>query len=213
MKVEYVSFHNRSARSEYISNRFRHLLVGKILDVGCDKAVLKKLFTRLDYVGIDIEGNPDIRLNLEDIDKLPFDNRVFDCVICSDVLEHLDNLHHIFGELVRVAKKHIIISLPNNWTNARVPIERGRGSFDKYGLPANPPQDRHKWFFSISEATNFIKTQVKKYPILIRDLHVTEKPRLLLNRAFRRLLYPSQDHYLNRYAHTLWVVLEKSEEI
>jgi len=30
---------------------------------------------------------------------LPTVEKKFDCVLCSDVLEHLDNLHHIFGEL------------------------------------------------------------------------------------------------------------------
>lgn len=209
MRVEHVSFQTRSARSEYIVNRFRQFLAGKILDVGCDKALVRTLLPNVDYTGVDVVGDPDIRLNLEDIDELPFDNGAFDCVLCSDVLEHLDNLHHIFGELVRVAKKHLIISLPNNWANARRPIARGKGSFGHYGLPIDPPQDRHKWFFSLSEAINFIKEQGKKYPIAILELHVNEKPRPLLIKAFRRLLYPSQERYLNRYAHTLWCVLEK----
>lgn len=97
MKVEYVTFQSRSERSEYIANRFRPLLAGKILDVGCDKAVLKKLLPHLDYTGMDISGDPDIRLNLEEVDRLPFEEGTFDCVVCSDVLEHLDNFHHIFG--------------------------------------------------------------------------------------------------------------------
>jgi len=209
MKVEYLSFQNRAARSEYIANRFRSFLVGKVLDVGCDKAVLRKLLPHLDYTGTDVLGNPDVRLNLEEIDRLPFDDGAFDCVVCSDVLEHLDNFHHIFGELIRVTKKHIIISLPNNWANARRPIERGKGSFGKYGLPIDPPQDRHKWFFNLSEANDFVKAQAMKFPISILESHVTEKPRPFLIRAARRVWYPSQERYLNRYAHTLWVVLEK----
>ena len=209
MKVEYVAFQSRSERSEYIANRFRPLLAGKILDVGCDKAVLKKLLPHLDYTGTDVSGNPDVRLNLEEIDRLPFDDGAFDCVVCSDVLEHLDNFHHILGELIRVTKKHIILSLPNNWANARVPIERGKGSFGKYGLPIDPPQDRHKWFFNLSEANDFVKAQARQFPISILESHVTEKPRPFLIRAARRVWYPSQERYLNRYAHTLWVVLEK----
>lgn len=209
MKVEYVAFQSRSERSEYIANRFRPLLAGKILDVGCDKAVLKKLLPHLDYTGMDVSGDPDIRLNLEEVDRLPFEEGTFDCVVCSDVLEHLDKFHHIFGELIRVAKKYIIISLPNNWANARIPIARGKGSFGHYGLPLEPPQDRHKWFFGLSEAISFVKGQANKFPIAILASHVTEKPRPSLIRAVRRLGYPSQERYLNRYAHTLWVVLEK----
>ncbi|MFH1144533.1 MAG: methyltransferase domain-containing protein [Candidatus Eisenbacteria bacterium] len=54
------------------------------------------------YVGVDIAGRPDIELNLEKAERLPFDDDAFDTVLCADVLEHLDNLHAIFDELVRV---------------------------------------------------------------------------------------------------------------
>jgi hypothetical protein len=132
-------------------------------------------------------------------------------VVASEVLEHLDNLHEVFGELVRVSKKYLILSLPNNWANARRPIERGKGSFAHYGLPADPPSDRHKWFFSLTEAKAFIEGQVKKYPVRLVELRVSEKPRPFLVRMHRRLRYLSKERYRNRYAHTLWAVLEKSE--
>jgi SAM-dependent methyltransferase len=210
MQVEYVAFRDRSDRAKYIADRFGRFLAGNIIDVGCDKAFLRQLLPQLNYVGVDVAGNPDIKLNLEYVNNLPFDDAVFDCVVCSDVLEHLDNLYHIFAELVRVTKRYIILSLPNNWVNARRPIERGKGSFGHYGLPVHPPQDRHKWFFGFSEAMSFIRGQETKYPISIIEIHATEKPRPAIIRVFRRLMYPSQECYLNRYAHTLWVVFEKA---
>ncbi len=209
MKVEYISFQSRLARSEYIRDRFTHLLVGKLLDVGCDKAILRKLLPNVDYTGVDIAGEPDIKLDLEHIDKLPFNDGTFDCVLCSDVLEHLDNLHHIFDEIIRVTKNYIIISLPNNWVNARRPIGRGKGSFGHYGLPIDPPKDRHKWFFGLSEAINFIKKKEETYPFSIVEIHVTEKSRPIFIRAIYKLLYPTQECYLNRYVHTVWFVLKK----
>ncbi len=207
MKVEYGSFPDRSKRSEYIARRFAPLLQGKVLDVGCDLALLRKLLPRAEYTGIDIGGLPDLTINLEKIDQLPFDDRSFDGVICSDVLEHLDNLHHTFGELVRVCRGHIIISLPNNWANARRPVRRGKGSIGHYGLAVDPPPDRHKWFFNLSEAAGFIEGQARKHPVVIEELYAMEKPRLGLLRLVRRLLNGSQIRYLNRYAHTLWAVL------
>jgi 2-polyprenyl-3-methyl-5-hydroxy-6-metoxy-1,4-benzoquinol methylase len=209
MQVEYVDFRSRAARSAYIATRFKSLFQGKVLEVGCDKALLKQLLPGLDYVGVDMAGEPDLRLNLERIERLPFDDAAFDCVVCTETLEHLDNLHGTFGELMRVAKKYVIISLPNNWVNARVPIQRGKGSPSKYGLPADPPRDRHKWFFSLSDAMDFIQHQRKRYAVSLRECYATEKPRPLLVRVLRRALYPVQMRYLNRYAHTLWVVLEK----
>ena len=210
MKVDYVSFQNRRARIEYIANAFNRFLVGRVLDVGCDEAYLKKMLPDCDYTGLDISGEPDIQLNLEGIDHLPFNDDTFDCVLGSDILEHLDNLHHVFGELVRVSRRHLIISLPNNWVNARKPIERGKGSIGHYGLPVECPADRHKWFFSLAEAKEFINGQLKKYPISLLELRVSEKPRPFIVRFCRRLYYPSQERYVNRYAHTLWVVLKKT---
>ena len=56
---------------------------------------------------------------------------------------------------MRVSRGCIILSLPNNWANARRPIARGRGAIGHYGLPLEPPVDRHKWFFSLAEARQF----------------------------------------------------------
>src|SRR3972149_9076823 len=150
-----ASFNNRVERTQFLVNKFGKYLTGEILDVGCDQAPLKDIVKSIKYTGIDIDGKPTIKVDLERIDRLPFVDREFEVVVCCDVLEHIDNLHQIFGEIVRVAKKTIIVSLPNNWTNARRPIEKGRGTFAFYGLPAQKPQDRHKWFFGLSEAWEF----------------------------------------------------------
>lgn len=209
MNVEYVTFSERSERSKYIATRFKDYLLGKVLDVGCDKAVLKGLIKDIEYIGVDIGGTPDIQINLDKVDRLPFEDGYFNTTVCSDVLEHLDNLHLIFGEIVRVSNRYVIISLPNNWANARKPIGRGTGSFSHYGLPPSRPVDRHKWFFGLSEAINFMKEQEKQYPLNIRELIVNEKPRPVATRIARRLRYPDQERYLNRYSHTVWAVYEK----
>ena len=148
MKIEYISFSTRSERSKYIANKFGKYIEGSLLDVGCDKAVLKTLIPKVDYVGIDVGGEPDMLVDLEKIEALPFEDAQFHAVVCSDVLEHIDNLHQIFDELVRVTNKYLIISLPNNWCNARRPIERGKGQISFYGLPPVKPLDRHKWWWS-----------------------------------------------------------------
>jgi SAM-dependent methyltransferase len=210
MHVDYATFDSRQARIEYLARVFKGFLAGRLLDVGCDKAYLKRLLPDHEHIGVDLSDDADIRLNLES-ERLPFDDNSFDCVIGSDVLEHLDNLHQVFGDMVRVSRKYLIVSLPNNWVNARRPIERGKGSFGHYGLPVDPPRDRHKWFFSLTEAKEFIEGQLKKYPITLLELRASEKPRFFLLRAWRRVCYPSKPRYLNRYAHTLWAVLEKSK--
>lgn len=211
MIVDYVNFYHTEKRAEYIYNKFQNYFGQKILDVGCNQAILKTLINFIEYVGIDISGKPDICLDLEEIDSLPFEDSTFDCVICSDVLEHVDNLHLVFSELIRVSRKYVIISWPNNWVNARVPIERGHGSFKYYGLPVEKPQDRHKWFFCYSDAKHFTQGQIgKNNSLQLVEERVTEKPKFPLFRFLRHLRYPKHENYLNRYAHTYWVVLQKA---
>ena len=207
MELRQAAFKAREDRTRYLFERYGAYLQGCVLDVGCDRAVLKQLAPSIEYLGIDVGGTPDLQLDLEAVVALPFQDKQFDCVVCSDVLEHLDNLHLMFAELVRVTRGHLVLSLPNCWNVARRPIARGRGHFLHYGLPLDPPQDRHKWFFSISEAVDFLRGQGRRHSIHLKDLHTTEKPRSALIRSLRRALYPNPLHYCNRYAHTLWALI------
>lgn len=209
MEIDYVAFPQRADRSRYIANRFGNFLQGSVLDVGCDQAVLRSLLgANTGYFGIDVGGKPDLTVNLDENPVLPFANDEFNCTVCSDVLEHLDKLHLVFNELVRVSKRHLVISLPNNWANARRPIERGKGSIAHYGLPAAPPPDRHRWFFGFTEARLFLEAQAKAHGLSILQFVANDKPRSSLVRLARRARF-DQDRYLNRYAHTLWAVFAK----
>jgi SAM-dependent methyltransferase len=208
MNVEYVAMTRRDQRAEFIARRFAPYLHGKVLDVGCDKARLKQLVPGIDYLGVDVSGTPDLTVNLEK-EPLPFANDEFDCVVCSDVLEHLDNLHDNFKELARVSRGRVVLSLPNNWANARKAIERGHGSFGHYGLPPDPPPDRHKWFFCLTEAQTFLEAQAGRCGLTLTEMFAVEKPRFAMVRWLRRLRHPGQAAYLNRYAHSLWAVCTK----
>jgi len=146
--------------------------------VGCDQALLKELLPLADYIGVDMGGLPDLRLNLETVQHLPFEDGQFHSCVCSDVLEHLDNLHAIFAELVRVTQRYLLISLPNNWANARRPIERGHGRIAHYGLPPERPGDRHKWFFGFDEARAFLLAQCERYPLRLKELVANDKHRM-----------------------------------
>lgn len=49
-----------------------------------------------------------------DINRLPFDSASFDCVICSEVLEHISDHETVLKELVRVLKPQgdLVVSVP-----------------------------------------------------------------------------------------------------
>jgi len=96
--------------------------VESILDIGCGEgSFLNMLQYKINtIVGLDVSRvalryvrGQKIQANAE---KLPFKNRSFDLITCLEVLEHLKQETFIkaIEEIKRVAKKYIIISVPNN---------------------------------------------------------------------------------------------------
>lgn len=209
LTTELATFAERRSRSVYVARRFAPYLATSVLDVGCYEAPLRELLAGVRYMGVDIVGRPDVVVNLDTREPLPFADGSFAAVICIEVLEHLDNLHHVFGELARVSAGHVIVSLPNCWRDARRPLERGHGHFAHYGLPADAPVDRHKWFFSYTEARDFVLAQAARHRLEVVEMFGTEQHRAPWVRAARRLRYPGE-RYFNRYVQTLWAVLRKS---
>jgi SAM-dependent methyltransferase len=208
--VDLIHFPTRTHRIEYMVSIFGRVLAGRVLDIGCASATLRSLRPDLEYIGVDMSDEADLRIDLEAIEHLPFDERSFEAVVCCDVLEHLDNLHQIFAEVVRVSKRYVIVSLPNCWAAARRPIARGKGGVGHYGLPPSPPPDRHKWFFSLTEAHEFAVAMAAQHGLAIVESRVAEKPRPIPVRLARRLRHPKQTRYLNRFAHTLFVLFERT---
>jgi hypothetical protein len=208
LATEFATFRERRERSAFIAQRFAPYLAESVLDVGCYEAPLRTLLQGTRYCGVDIVGAPDIVLDLERAERLPFADGEYRTVICIEVLEHLDSLHRLFGELARVASRNVIVSLPNCWRDARRPIGRGRGHFAHYGLPLEAPVDRHKWFFSYAEARDFLRASAARHGLQVEEMFGTEQHRNALLRAARRIAYPGE-RYHNRYVQTVWAVLAK----
>jgi len=200
-------FNERKKRTEWLYSHFKHLFnKSSVLDVGCYEAPMRYFIGRKNYIGIDFVGNPDIKINLESIKKLPFPAKKFDTVICIEVLEHLNNLYEISQDLFRVSKSSVLISLPNCWRDARVKLQKGRGSFAHYGLPIKKPMDRHKWFFSTYEAIQFLES-IKPSDYELKII-LTEPKRNFLVKTFRKLWY-SKTAYQNKFCQTIWAEFQK----
>lgn len=87
--------------------------------------------------------------------KLPFKNKQFDLVICTHVLEHLFEPFKVMKEIERIAKRNIIIALPNQYTiDERILFLFGKnlqgfnGNYDYWG---------HHTIWSIKAIDEFIK--------------------------------------------------------
>jgi hypothetical protein len=130
--------------------------VRSLLDVGCRDAILRKhIRPQIKYTGVDIVAGPGVDKVANIEDGLPFADGEFDAVVALDLLEHTNNIWFAFDELVRVARRQVVIVLPNvyHWSS-RVRFFLGR-EMDKYVLPAHSIVDRHRWLPSYVSARRF----------------------------------------------------------
>lgn len=88
----------------------------RVLEIGGGIGLLKKVAAvynvSIETVDIDPELNPD---HVASVIELPFDDKSYDVCCAFQVLEHLpfEQSLKAFGELVRVAKHRVILSLPD----------------------------------------------------------------------------------------------------
>ena len=87
-----------------------------VLELGVGSGLFKALAghfgVAVTTVDIDTELKPDYMASATD---LPFDDNSYDCVCAFQMLEHLPYEQSLkaFGEMARVARHHIVISLPD----------------------------------------------------------------------------------------------------
>ncbi len=103
-----------------------------VLDVGCGEGFLLRYLPPLtQYVGVDYNEDSlylaenskfqapnskqiqNIKFQKENVYSLSLENKQFDLVFCLEVLEHLKNYEKALREIKRVAKKWVILSVPN----------------------------------------------------------------------------------------------------
>jgi hypothetical protein len=89
------------------------------LEIGFyDLRITSLLRKKIDLISIDLPrrvNNADkIRLVFANVRSLPFLDRQFDLVLCTEVLEHLatDTLVKAVAELIRVSRKYVLVSVP-----------------------------------------------------------------------------------------------------
>ncbi|MDR2727860.1 MAG: class I SAM-dependent methyltransferase, partial [Chitinispirillales bacterium] len=97
---------------------------GTVLDVGCGRGyILSKIMEsnpNARCTGVDLTPPPDtnnekdicIDIRQADITNLPFTDKSFDMVVCTHTLEHIREPQKALSELIRVAKRRLVIVLP-----------------------------------------------------------------------------------------------------
>jgi len=116
----------------------KKFLGGTLLDLGCgEKPYAKSLNGAVEhYVGLDYEGSN--ALPHADIigraDLLPIQDNCMDSVLCTQVLEHVEEPSVVIGEIHRILKNggHALISMPFMWNIHMEPRDFFR--FSRFGL-------------------------------------------------------------------------------
>ena len=186
---------DRESKAQYIFDTYLDILVNKkILNIGSGQGLVKKyLPNNSNYFEVDAFGKPDLIINLEKQLPLPFERQSYDTVICTDVLEHLDNLHDVLEEMFRISKNNLIISLPNCYNSFYQGIfKKQKNPLKYYGLPNEKPNDRHKWFFSSTDIINFFEnyksSEIRELQFRILNLKTSEKSFKNLLKILLRLI-------------------------
>lgn len=107
----------RAVMREHVMQRGYHSL----LDVGCGPAIDREGFANLkyplDYHGVDqcemfvIKARErNLQVQVSTTDALPFPDRFFDVSYCRHVLEHLAEPEPTIAEMIRVAKREVIVT-------------------------------------------------------------------------------------------------------
>jgi len=147
--------------SRFFLNNFSNLLVSEvkllkptsILDVGAGegfmlerlrKAKVSDKLEGIEYMDDAIElgkkMNPQVIIKKGNIYELPYKANSFELVICTEVLEHLENPEKALLELKRVSSKYLILSVPNEPLFTVQRILRGKNILK---LGAHPEHIQH----------------------------------------------------------------------
>jgi SAM-dependent methyltransferase len=111
------------------------------------------------YIGVDIVSGPNVDMVLDNPYNYPYIDSIFDLVICTSVLEHVEEPIRLIRELLRITKEYIILVVP--WDR---PIH-------------NYPIDY--WRMSPEALINFVtennKFEMLEYGMLGRDSYIIAK--------------------------------------
>jgi 2-polyprenyl-3-methyl-5-hydroxy-6-metoxy-1,4-benzoquinol methylase len=218
-ELKYTCRENKMA---FVYDKYKDIFKKSVLDVGADECHLMKYLPKdVAYKGIGLgSDNPNlIAVNLEE-KSIPLEDNSYNTVMCLDVLEHLENIHDVIDELLRISEKYVLISLPNPYQDIMSYLKNGKYmGRDKdmkfYGLTNEREADRHKWFYSPTDAKKLIEYKADKAGYNVIDFQANNsaifgrglKGKIKM-KLFKKLFHPSvniQDFELG----TMWWVLEK----
>lgn len=126
--------------TRFVKNVAKSIPTGSsILDAGAGESVYKKLFSHCSYKAIDLAVG-ETRWNYSNLDyvgflhEMPIEDEIFDAVLCTQVLEHLEWPRESVKEMHRVLKTggKLYMTVPMAQNEHQVPYDFFR--YTSYGL-------------------------------------------------------------------------------
>jgi len=160
------NWNRRIERSQFVQKFIISNNIKSVLNLGSGGKRELQTPEEIKQLDVDFQGDVDIELNLDAIERLPFEDNEFDMVCAMDVLEHLESFHLIVEEMVRCMAKTCLISLPNSAAEiAGIVLNKSKfqkkshqGYFSKYyGLPLNKELDRHRYWLYIQDIIRYFE--------------------------------------------------------
>ena len=127
-----------------------------VLDVGCGEGVLTHRWAEMledrPVVGIDLDDEelkaewqtrqrPNLEYRTMPAESMPFEDDEFDMACAIEVLEHVPDPVHTIAEMARVAKRHLLVSVPREPLWRVLNVMRGAYLKDL----GNTPGHLHHW--------------------------------------------------------------------
>lgn len=221
--LEFFNSHQVACAATYSSRDERNLFAARLIDdvsvlnlgSGGKRHLAKHIDIGQTCFDVDFSGDCDLLLDLDSIKQLPFENNSFDTVCALDVLEHLENFHLINSEILRVARKSIMISLPNDASVFVENIIRNKpnlmpdeesGVYSKYhGLPICKPSDRHKWWLTFWDIVRYYKIFAENNDLQVKFI---TNPASFKRAVLQKII--GSVRYHNLFSSYVWILLKKS---
>ncbi len=105
-----------------------------ILDAGAGPCPYKHLFRHANYEATDFKDEHGILNFTCSLEKIPRKSKTYDSILCTEVLEHVENPSKVISEFNRILKKggNLFLTVPQGWMLHQEPYNYFY--FTKYGL-------------------------------------------------------------------------------
>jgi hypothetical protein len=159
----------RRTKFEILGERLKEA-GGALVDVGARDRILQPYLSgsRLCYLSADLGPGHDFNWNLEL--PIPAPDNAYDFVTALDVLEHVEQFHSAFRELLRITRCTLFVALPN-MTHLAHRLEffvTGRIGA-KYALLPKHQGDRHRWLTHYKDIVRFMEHQAATARVSVRQ--------------------------------------------